>query len=72
MWQICVAKLDFSLWEQLNASLSGLEISGCKSYFATKNFVLTTMTINVAINLKPGFSTLCAIGTYLAASNFDL
>ena len=29
------------------------------------------MTLNVVIYLKPGFSTLGAIGTWLAASNFD-
>ena len=35
----------------------GLEISGRQSYFATINFVLTTITLNVVIHLTPGFST---------------
>ena len=35
----------------------GLEISGRKSYFETINFILTTMTVNVVINLTPDFST---------------
>ena len=41
----------------------GLEISGRLSYFATINFVLTTMTLNAVINLTPIFSTFGAIGT---------
>ena len=37
-------------------SPAGIKISSRKSYFATINFVLTTMTLNLAINLLPGFS----------------
>ena len=37
--------------------MPGLEISGRLSYFATINFDLTTMTLNVVLNLTPGFFT---------------
>ena len=52
---------------------SGFAISGRQSYFATINFVLTTMILNVIINFTPGVFYLFRCHWHLkVASNFDL
>ena len=49
---------------EINSTVAGLKISGRYSYFASINFVLTTLILNAVVNVMPGFFYLLgAIGT---------